>query len=53
MEDPLVIQYRHTIFIGNLMAGTIPICRVMEMAGKYGYPYFANFMNSDLQVEDV
>jgi len=23
------------------------------MAGKYGYPYFANFMNSDLQVEDV
>ena len=24
-----------------------------EMAGKYGYPYFANFINSDLQVEDV
>ena len=24
-----------------------------EMAGKYGYPYFANFMNSDLKVEDV
>src|SRR5690606_3912879 len=24
-----------------------------QMAGKYGYPYFANFINSDLQVEDV
>lgn len=24
-----------------------------EMTGKYGYPYFANFMNSDLKVEDV
>lgn len=24
-----------------------------EMAGKYGYPYFANFMNSDMQSSDV
>ncbi|MEG0899956.1 MAG: ribonucleoside triphosphate reductase [Oscillospiraceae bacterium] len=24
-----------------------------EMAGKYGTPYFANFINSDLDIEDV
>jgi len=24
-----------------------------EMAGKYGYPYFANFLNSDMNPEDV
>lgn len=24
-----------------------------EMAGKYGIPYFANFLNSDLHIEDV
>lgn len=24
-----------------------------DMAGKYGYPYFANFVNSDLDVSDV
>lgn len=24
-----------------------------EMAGKYGTPYFANFLNSDMKVEDV
>ncbi len=24
-----------------------------EMSGKYGYPYFANFINSNLNVEDV
>lgn len=24
-----------------------------EMAGKYGYPYFANFLNSDMKPEDV
>lgn len=24
-----------------------------DMAGKYGYPYFANFINSDLDVTDV
>lgn len=24
-----------------------------EMAGKYGYPYFANFMNSDMKPEDA
>lgn len=24
-----------------------------EMAGKYGYPYFANFINSDMNPEDV
>jgi ribonucleoside-triphosphate reductase len=24
-----------------------------EMAGKYGYPYFANFLNSDLDVQDI
>lgn len=24
-----------------------------EMAGKYGYPYFANFLNSDLNPDDV
>lgn len=24
-----------------------------EMAGKYGYPYFANFLNSDMKPEDA
>lgn len=24
-----------------------------EMAGKYGYPYFANFLGSNLKVEDI
>ncbi|WNO30031.1 ribonucleotide reductase of class III (anaerobic), large subunit [Oceanotoga phage vB_OteS-UFV02] len=24
-----------------------------EMAGKYGYPYFANFMNSDMKSSDI
>lgn len=24
-----------------------------EMAGKYGYPYFANFLNSDMRPEDA
>lgn len=24
-----------------------------EMAGKYGYPYFANFLNSDMQPSDI
>lgn len=24
-----------------------------EMAGKYGYPYFANFLNSDMKPEDT
>ena len=24
-----------------------------EMAGKYGYPYFANFLNSDMKPEDI
>ena len=23
------------------------------MAGKFGYPYFANFINSDMKPEDV
>lgn len=27
--------------------------RIFEVAGKYGSPYFANFMNSDLKPEDV
>jgi len=27
--------------------------RVFEMAAKYGIPYFANFINSDLKPEDV
>ena len=26
---------------------------LFEMAGKYGYPYFANFLNSDLDITDV
>lgn len=26
---------------------------LFEMAGKYGYPYFANFINSDLDVTDI
>ena len=29
------------------------IMRVMEMTAKYGIPYFANFVNSDLSPEDV
>ena len=24
-----------------------------EMAGKYGYPYFANFLNSDMKPSDI
>jgi anaerobic ribonucleoside-triphosphate reductase len=24
-----------------------------EMAGKFGYPYFANFLNSDLDINDI
>ncbi|MDI6907328.1 MAG: ribonucleoside triphosphate reductase [Thermoanaerobacterales bacterium] len=27
--------------------------RIFEVTGKYGSPYFANFMNSDLKPEDV
>lgn len=26
---------------------------LFEMAGRYGYPYFANFLNSDLDITDV
>lgn len=26
---------------------------IFEMAGKYGYPYFANFINSDMSEDDV
>ena len=26
---------------------------LFEMAGKYGYPYFANFINSDMKPEDA
>lgn len=26
---------------------------LFEMAGKYGYPYFANFLNSDMKPEDI
>ncbi len=26
---------------------------LFEMAGKYGYPYFANFLNSDMDVSDI
>lgn len=26
---------------------------LFEMAGKYGYPYFANFQNSDMSPEDI
>lgn len=26
---------------------------LFEMAGKYGYPYFANFINSDLDIRDI
>lgn len=29
------------------------IAKVMEMTAKYGIPYFANFINSDLSPEDV
>jgi len=27
--------------------------KIMEMTAKYGYPYFANFINSDMKPEDV
>lgn len=27
--------------------------QLWDMAGKYGYPYFSNFMNSDLKPEDT
>lgn len=26
---------------------------IFEMAGKYGYPYFANFLNSDMEPSDI
>ncbi len=26
---------------------------IMEMTAKYGYPYFANFVNSDMKPEDI
>jgi ribonucleoside-triphosphate reductase len=26
---------------------------LFEMAGKFGYPYFANFLNSDMKPEDI
>lgn len=26
---------------------------LFEMAGRYGYPYFANFLNSDMSPEDI
>lgn len=26
---------------------------VFEMAGKFGYPYFANFVNSDMETSDI
>jgi ribonucleoside-triphosphate reductase len=29
------------------------ITRIIEMAAKYGTPYFANFVNSDMKPEDV
>ncbi len=29
------------------------VAKVMEMTAKYGIPYFANFINSDLSPEDV
>ncbi len=27
--------------------------KIMEMTGKFGIPYFSNFVNSDLDPEDV
>ena len=27
--------------------------KIMEMTGKFGTPYFANFVNSDMSPEDV
>ena len=27
--------------------------KIMEMTAKYGYPYFANFVNSDMRPEDI
>lgn len=33
---------------------TSPVCEdIMQMTAKYGIPYFANFINSDLSPEDV
>lgn len=27
--------------------------KIFEMAGKFGYPYFANFINSDMKEDDI
>lgn len=27
--------------------------KIFEMAGKFGYPYFANFINSDMETSDI